>query len=127
MYNRMPIEVKPTPTSTMITYANTFDSQFCLLFRERRCTSLASMQIAAFEVELNIIVVERLEGDAKRRCQGGESSSSYEPEIDELARMIEFLTSKVSKLKSKFSKESGVPCDFSLPKPNPHRETQEHL
>lgn len=26
MYNRIPAEVKPTPTSTMLTYANAFDS-----------------------------------------------------------------------------------------------------
>ena len=128
MYNRMPAEVRPTPTSAMLTYANTFNSQFCLLLRERRCTSLADMQSAAFEVEANIIAAERLEGDAEERRQGGEFSSSYEPEIDELARMIEFLASEVSKLKpEQYFEEAGAPCDFSLLKPNPYREMKEQM
>jgi len=76
MYNKIPAEVRPTPSSAMITYANAFVSQFCLLLRERRSTSLDDMQIVAFEVESNIIAAERLEGDAERRSQGGESSSS---------------------------------------------------
>ena len=51
MYNRIPAEVKPTPTSAKLTYANAFDSHLCLLLRERRCASLADMQDAALEVE----------------------------------------------------------------------------
>lgn len=128
MYNKIPAEVGPTPTSTMLTYANAFDSQFCLLLRERRCTSLDDMQNGTFKVEANIIVVERLEGDAERRRQGGESSSSSKLEIDELARMIEFQASEVSKLKAEQnSKETGAHCSISFPTPNPCRGTHEHL
>jgi len=58
------------------------------------------MKNAAFEVEANIIAADRLEGDDERRRQGGESSSSYDSKIGELARMIEFLASEVSKLKA---------------------------
>lgn len=72
LYSRMPAEIKPTPTSAMITYSNAFDSRFCLLLRERRCNSLADIQAAAFEVEANIMVAERLEGDDECRSQGGE-------------------------------------------------------
>jgi len=43
MYNKIPVEVKPTPTSAKITYANAFDSDFYLLLRERKCASLAEM------------------------------------------------------------------------------------
>lgn len=86
------------------------------------------MKDAAFEVEANIIAAERLKGDAKRRRQGGDSSSSLDPEIDILARMIELLDSKVSKLKAKhYSQEAGDHCSFSLPTPNPCRGTQEQL
>jgi len=55
----------------MITYVNAFDSQFWLLLRERICASLTDMQNAAFEVESNIIAIERLEDNADRRRQGG--------------------------------------------------------
>ena len=43
MYNKILAEVKPTPTSAMITYANAFDSQFYLMLRERRCAYLDDM------------------------------------------------------------------------------------
>ena len=43
MYSKMPAEVKPTLTSAKLTYANDFDSNFCLLLRERRCATLADM------------------------------------------------------------------------------------
>lgn len=33
MYSRIPAEIKPTPSSAILTYANAFDSQFCLLLR----------------------------------------------------------------------------------------------
>lgn len=31
MYSKIPAEIKPTNTSAKITYANSFDSEFCLL------------------------------------------------------------------------------------------------
>ena len=75
--------------------------------RERRCASFADMQNAAFEVEANIIAAERLEGDAERRRHGVETSSSSDPQIDKLARMIELLASEVSKLKAEqYSEEA---------------------
>jgi len=128
MYNRMPAEVRPTSTSVILSYANAFDSQFCLLLRDRICTSLADMKNAAFEVEENIIAIGRLEGDAERRKQGGESSSSSEPKIDELARMIVFLASEASKQKAEQnSKEAGAHCSISFPTPNPCIGTHGHL
>ncbi len=35
MYNKIPAEVKPTTTSARLIYASAFDSNFCLLLRER--------------------------------------------------------------------------------------------
>ena len=43
MYSKIPTEIKPTGTSSMINYANSFDSNFCLLLRERRSGSLSLM------------------------------------------------------------------------------------
>jgi len=67
MYSKIPIEVKPTPTSAKLAYANAFDSGFCLLLRERRCATLAEMQDATLEVESNIMVAEKLKIRADRR------------------------------------------------------------
>lgn len=110
MYSIIPAEVKPTPTSAKLTYANAFDSRFCLLLRERRCASLANMQDAALEVESNIMAAERLESNADRRRQRSEPSSSSDPKIDKMARMIESLTSEVSKLRvEQHSEKEGAP------------------
>jgi len=67
MYNKILAEVKPTPTSAKLTYASAFDSNFCLLLRERRCATLADMQDAALEVESNIRAAEKLKSQAERR------------------------------------------------------------
>jgi hypothetical protein len=47
MYGKIPLEIKPTETSAMVTYASAFDPDFCLLLRERRATSLVHMQDAS--------------------------------------------------------------------------------
>jgi len=43
MYSKILAEVKATPTSTKLTYANAFDSDFYLLLRERRCATPVDM------------------------------------------------------------------------------------
>ena len=55
MYNKIPTEIKPTDTSTRITYANSFDSDFYILLKERRSSSLSLIQDATLEVESNIV------------------------------------------------------------------------
>jgi len=99
MYNKIPAEVKPTTTSAKLTYANAFDVDFCLLLRERRCATLADMQDATLEVESNIMVAKKHKGKVDRRKQKDESSSSSDPKIDKMTKMIESLTSEISKLK----------------------------
>jgi len=103
IYRKIPTEVKPTPTSAKITYANAFDSDFCLLLREIRCATLAEMQDATLEVKYNIMAVEKLKSHVDRRRQRGEASSSFtsssEPELDKMTKMIESLAAEISKLK----------------------------
>jgi len=99
MYNKIPAEVKPTTTSAKLTYASAFNSDFCLLLRERRCATLADMQDVALEVESNIMATEKLKGNVDGRRQRGESSSSSDPKIDKMTKMIESLASEIFKLK----------------------------
>jgi len=61
------MDIKPTERLAKITYANSFDVDFCFLLRERRPPSLASMQDASLEVESNIYVVENLRGKYEMR------------------------------------------------------------
>lgn len=60
MYRKIPNEIKHTERLAKITYANSFDTNFFLLLRERRSTTLENMHEAAFEVESNILAAESL-------------------------------------------------------------------
>ena len=69
MFNKIPAKIKPTNTSTKITYANAVDSKFCLLLRERISTSLSLMQDVAIEVESHIIASQKVKGKMDRKKQ----------------------------------------------------------
>jgi hypothetical protein len=101
MYSKIPAKIKPSDTSAKITYANSFDSEFCLLLRERRSPTLSLMQDSALEVESNILAAHKLKGNTDRRKPRDEASSSSNsnPKLDKMAKMLESLTSEISKLK----------------------------
>jgi hypothetical protein len=101
MYSKIPAEIKPSDASAKITYANSFDSEFCLLLRERRSPTLSLMQDSSLEVESNILVAHKLKGNTDRRKPRDEASSSSNtnPKLDKMAKMLESLTSEISKLK----------------------------
>ena len=105
MYNKIPTEIKPTKTSTKITYASAFDFEFCLLLRERRSTSLAHMQDASLEVESNILETNKIRGkyDRDRRKGRAEASTSDSPavhaQVDELTKLAKSLSAEMEKLK----------------------------
>jgi hypothetical protein len=71
-------------TFAKITYAGSFDPEFCLLSRERRATSLAHMQDPSLEVESNILAIEKIRNKDDRDIRKGtdeassfDSSASY--------------------------------------------------
>jgi hypothetical protein len=76
MYNKIPVEIKPTEASAKITYASDFDPDFYLLLRERRATSLAHMQYATLEVESNVLATNRLRNKVDRDIPRGRSEAS---------------------------------------------------
>jgi hypothetical protein len=59
------------------------------------------MQDASLEVESNILASQKRKGDSDRRRPKNEasSSSSADPKLDKMAKMLESLTSEISKLK----------------------------
>jgi hypothetical protein len=101
MYSKIPAEIKPSDASAKITYSDSFDSKFYLLLRERRSSTLSLMQDASLEVESNIFASQKLKGNSDRRRPRNEasSSSSADPKLDKMAKMLESLTSEISKLK----------------------------
>jgi hypothetical protein len=111
MYNKIPMELKPTETSAKITYSSDFDPDFCLLLRERRATSLDHMKYATIEVESNILVVDniRSKGDRdkiKGRYEGSISSSFVAlPQMEEVTKLLKSLSAsmEIFKLEEKKS------------------------
>jgi hypothetical protein len=106
MYGRIPDEIKPTEASAKITYANAFDAEFSLLLRERRSTTLLSMQEATIEVESNILASDRLktrsDKDKKKQREDSPASSNSatsDPKLDEMTKTLKDLTSEIAKLK----------------------------
>jgi hypothetical protein len=102
-------------TSTKITFANAFDAEFSLLLRERRSTTLLSMQEAALEVESNILASEKLktksDRDKKKQREELPSSSNpteSDPKLDEMTRTLKALTSEIAKLKWE-AKQPNIP------------------
>jgi hypothetical protein len=99
-------EIKPTEASSKITFANSFDVEFSLLLRERRSTTLFSMQEEAIEVESNILASEKLKNksdrDKKKQREEFPSSSNpaeSDPKLEEMTRTLKSLTSEIAKMK----------------------------
>ena len=52
VYQKIPVEVKPPKTTTMITFSNAFDAKFALWLRATKPQTLAAMQEAALRLSL---------------------------------------------------------------------------
>jgi ribonuclease HI len=99
MFGKIPAEIKPSDASAKITFSAAFDADFCLILRERRSSTLALMQDAALEVESNISASQKLKGRADKKKAVVEPSSSANNKMEKMAKMLENLTSEMSKLK----------------------------
>jgi hypothetical protein len=105
MYNKIPVEIKPSEASVQISYAGAFDPDFCLLLRERRATSLSQMQDAAIEVESNVLAADRLRNKAnvdrrKGRSEAPTSGSlAPHPQVDELTKMVKSLSAEMERMR----------------------------
>ncbi len=126
--------IKPSERLGKLTYANTFDADFCLLLWKRRSTTLLDVQNAALEVESNILVAHKLKGkmDRKKQREDAPSSSNSDLKMKKMAKMFESLTLEISKMKTKGKKQSGRgrdPHEF-VPRnsnENPSRRNNQHV
>jgi hypothetical protein len=60
VYNSIPVEVKPPPGAAQLRYADSFDSDFSMLLRERRSTTLDNMMNDAIEVGVNLMALGKI-------------------------------------------------------------------
>ena len=65
MYSKIPAEIKPFEPSVKLMYANSFDSEFSFLLRERSSRTLLNMQEAALEFESNMLESSKLKEQTK--------------------------------------------------------------
>jgi hypothetical protein len=99
MFGKIPAEIKPSDAAEKITFFAAFDAEFCLILRERRSTMLALMQDAALEVESNITASQQLKGRAEKKKSVVESSSYSNSKMEKMSKLLDSLTSEMSKLK----------------------------
>jgi hypothetical protein len=99
MFGKIPAEIKPTDASTKITYSFVFDPGFCLILRERRSSTLTLMQDVSIEVESNIMASQKLKGKFERKKSSTDPPSSSNTKMEKMAKMLDNLTSEMSKLK----------------------------
>lgn len=129
LYNKIPAEVKPSQPAAKVTFAGAFDSDFTLLLRERRSTTLSGMQDDAIEIESNIMASGKLKTKVEmgtrepRRFkeQVGPSGSGKlaEEKMDEMAKIIKDLSSKISRMELDQAKPDPYVRNQFRRNPNP--------
>jgi hypothetical protein len=106
MYKKIPNEIKCTETMEKITYSSAFDSEFCLLLRERRSPFFLHMKDVSLEVGSNIVASDKLRGKSDRdRRKTKDESSTFDSsvvysQVDELTKLVKSLSTEIEKLKS---------------------------
>jgi hypothetical protein len=129
MFGKIPAEIKPTDASTKITYSSAFDPEFCLILRERRSATLTLMQDVALEVESNIMASQKLKGKFERKKSSVDPPSSSNTKMEKMTKMLDSLTSKMSKLKiqSQQPARSKEPNAYAPRNPNalPYRRNNQ--
>ena len=75
-YYSIPKDIKPLEVTTILAYANAFDYKFSLWLRATKAPTLAAMQEAAFEIESNIMTLQRLKSEEQDEI--GESKKHSE-------------------------------------------------
>lgn len=108
VYNAIPAQFKPPPSSAQLQYVEAFDCEFTLLLCKRKSASLADMMNEAVEVEVNLMSAQRNkrnegewwweEENKKKEKEPEQPSTSYNQEaqmgviMETLERLVENLS-----------------------------------
>jgi hypothetical protein len=68
VYNTIPIDINPPPPHKVaqLKYVDSFESDFSLLLRERRSTTLDDMMTDVIEVEVNLMASGKMKANSGR-------------------------------------------------------------
>jgi hypothetical protein len=108
VYNSIPDQVKPPPGASQLHYVDAFESEFSLLLRERRSTSLTDMMNDAIEVEVNLAASRKikLQIEAEKKKAKEEALPSTSQASDE---KLDLMVKTMEKLVEKFSLDNKPP------------------
>jgi hypothetical protein len=132
LYNKIPVEVKPSQPAAKVTFAGAFKLDFSLLLRERRGATLTRMKDNSIEIESNMMDSGKLKTkletgnrETKRfREPAGPSgpSRSSDDKMDDMARIIKELSNNISILELDQSKaDPFIKREFRR-NPNPQNQ-----
>jgi hypothetical protein len=84
VYNSIPVEVQPPPRAVQLQYANSFDSDFSLLLRERRYENLDSMMSDTIKFKVNLMASGKIKQNfniGRRKPQGDAQPSTVRGQV----------------------------------------------
>jgi hypothetical protein len=115
VYNSIPAEVKPPPGVAQLRYADSFDSDFTLLLRERRSTSLDAIMSNVVEVEVNMMASGKIKprfnrGDKRPQGDAQPSMSwSSDDKFDMMMKTMEKMMERMSMGNRHVTREQNDP------------------
>jgi hypothetical protein len=115
VYNSIPAEFKPPPGVAQLQYTDSFDSDFSLLLRERRSTSLDAIMSNVVEVEVNMMASGKIKlrfnrGDKRPQGDAQPSTSwSSDDKFNMMMKTMEKLMERMSMGNRPASREQNDP------------------
>jgi hypothetical protein len=136
LYNKIPVEVKPSQTAAKVTFVGAFKPDFTLLLRERRGDTLNRMQDDVVDIKSNMMAsgklktkVEMGNQETKRfreQARPSGPSRSLDDKIDDMARIIKELSNKISRMELDQSKVDPFVKRELRRNPNPQNEQRSY-
>jgi hypothetical protein len=130
LYPKILTEVKPSQPIAKVTFVGAFESDFALLLRERRSTTLAGMQYDAIEIESNMMASRKFKtkfemgarepGRFKEHVGPTGSGKSTKEKMDEMAKIIKDLSNKISRMEREKTKPDPYVRNQFRRNPDPH-------
>jgi hypothetical protein len=129
LYHKIPVEDKPSQPAAKVTFVRAFDSDFALLLREQRSTTLVGMQYDAIEIESNMTTSRKLKTKFemgtreprhfKEHVGPSGSGKNAEEKMDEILKIIKDLSNKISKMEMEQAKPDPYVQNQLRRNPNP--------
>jgi len=130
LYNRISTPIRPSPTTTKVTYAIDHYPNFAMMLSVRIYINLDQMQRDVVEIEGNMVSLGNIRitnenTDKKKQneelSEQASSSNSQDVKIEEMTKLIRALSNKITRLEIGNRMTSPTPQNVGQrnPQPNP--------